>query len=292
MSDINEAMSGARPPGARSHDARVGLHVELRRTVAGRRRHVPTSEHHISLHSGAPVRISCAPTGFRCVRSRGEFNVIPAGTAEDWFEDDVSETVEVRLPASLVRLAAEEMGRDPDRAGIVSQCHARDAQIEHIGWALAAEHQSRSANGLLYRESLGLALAVHLLTQYPAPASAPAIPRVLSRAELTRVTEYIEAHLDQDVSLLRLARVCGVSASHLRALFKRALGVPVHEYVIQRRVERARTLLLRGDLPASQVALDAGFSHQSHMARCMRRVLGVTPTSIARSRGSRPSTKE
>ena len=75
-----------------------------------------------------------------------------------------------------------------------------------------------------------------------------------------------------------------VSASHLRALFKRTVGTPVHEYVIQRRVERARALLLRGDLPASQVALDAGFSHQSHMARCMRRVLGVTPATIARSR--------
>jgi len=68
-------------------------------------------------------------------------------------------------------------------------------------------------------------------------------------------------------------RVCGVSASHLRALFKRSLGVPVH-IIIQRRVERARTLLLRGELPASQIALDAGFAHQSHMARCMGRVLG------------------
>ncbi|KYF72421.1 hypothetical protein BE15_48030 [Sorangium cellulosum] len=55
----------------------------------------------------------------------------------------------------------------------------------------------------------------------------------------------------------------------------------MHEYVVQRRVERARALLLRGDLPASQVAIEAGFAHQSHMARCMRRVLGVTPTALA-----------
>ena len=246
---------------------------------------MPSLDHRLSLHSGTPVRISCTPTGLRCVRSRGEFNLMPAGSAEDWFEDDESDTVEVRLPASLVRLAAEEMGRDPARAGLVSQCHARDEQVEHIGWALAAEQRGRSPNGLIYRESLGLALAAHLLAHYPAPASpAIAMPRVLSRSELARVTEYIEAHLDQDVSLLRLARVCGVSASHLRALFKRSLGVPVHEYIIQRRVERARALLLRGELPASQIALDAGFSHQSHMARCMRRVLGVTPTSITRSR--------
>jgi AraC family transcriptional regulator len=275
MSELSAGEIGAPPRGTR-----MDIQVELRRTSAGRRRHVPTPDHHISLHSGAPVRISCSPSGLRCVRSRGEINVLPAGVAEDWFEDDVSDTVELRLPASLVRLAAEEMGLDPNRAGIVPQCHARDMQIEHITWALAAEHGGSSTNGLIYRESLGMALAVHLLRRYPAPTG----PRALSRTELARVTEYIEAHLDEDVSLLRLARVSGVSASHLRALFKRSVGVPVHEYVIQRRVERARSLLLRGDLPASQVALAAGFSHQSHMARCMRKVLGVTPASIVRSR--------
>jgi AraC family transcriptional regulator len=276
MGELTERVVGAPPRGTR-----IGIEIELRRTsTAGLRRHVPTRDHHISLHAGAPVRISCVPTGLRCVRSRGEINVVPAGVAEDWFEDDVSDTVELRLPASLVRVAAEEMGLDPDRAGIVPQCHARDMQIEHITWALAAEHRGGSPNGLIYRESLGMALAVHLLRHYPAPIA----PRALSKAQLARVTEYIEAHLGEDVSLLRLARVSGVSASHLRALFKRAVGVPVHEYVIQRRVERARALLVRGDLPGSQVALDAGFSHQSHMARCMRRVLGVTPASIARRR--------
>jgi AraC family transcriptional regulator len=275
MSEFGESVVGTSPRGTR-----VGLHVELRRMPSGRRHHLASADHHISLHSGAPVRVSCIPTGLRCVRSRGELNVLPAGVAEEWFEDDDSDTIELRLPALLVRLAAEELGLDPAHAGVTPQCHARDVQIEHIGWALADEQRESSPNGLIYRESLGMALAVRLLTHYRAPAA----PRAFSRNELARVTEYIEAHLDSDVSLLRLARVCGVSASHLRALFKRSLGVPVHEYVIQRRVERARSLLLRGDLPASQIALDAGFSHQSHMARCMRRVLGVTPASIARSR--------
>ncbi|MNN49789.1 Helix-turn-helix domain protein [compost metagenome] len=56
----------------------------------------------------------------------------------------------------------------------------------------------------------------------------------------------------------------------------------MHEYVIRRRVERARTLLLQRELPASQVALEAGFSHQSRMARCMRRILGATPRQLVR----------
>jgi AraC family transcriptional regulator len=101
------------------------------------------------------------------------------------------------------------------------------------------------------------------------------------------VTEYIEEHLDQDLSLAQLAGVAGVSSSHLKTLFKRSTGLPVHEYVMQRRVECAKALLLRGELPASQVALEAGFAHQSHMARWMRRVLGVSPSSVVRNSRAR-----
>ncbi|WP_394824176.1 helix-turn-helix domain-containing protein [Pendulispora albinea] len=275
MKESRKTATGARP-----RDARIGLRIERRNTSVGGHHHAAIPDHQITLHTGPPVRISCIPKGPRCVRNRGEINVVPAGVSEKWIEDDASDVMELRLPAPLVRLAAEEMGLDPDRAGIVPQCHVRDTQIEHITWALAAEQGANAPNGLIYRESLGMALAVHLLARYPAPAA----PRRLSQSQLAMVTEYIEAHLGEDVSLFQLARVSGLSASHLRALFKRSTGVPVHEYVIQRRVERARALLLRGDLPASQVALDAGFSHQSHMARCMRKVLGVTPASIVRSR--------
>jgi AraC family transcriptional regulator len=59
--------------------------------------------------------------------------------------------------------------------------------------------------------------------------------------------------------------------------------MPVHQYVVQRRVERARTLLLQGKLNASQIALDTGFAHQSHMAHWMGRLLGVTPRELIRS---------
>jgi AraC family transcriptional regulator len=265
--------------GLRPRGRLIGLQIEVRQTPIGAVEHRAIAEHHVSVHSGAPVRVSCPS---RCVRERGAIDVLPAGMSEGWFEDDASETIDLRLAPSLVRLAAEEMGFDADRVSIEPRCHLRDVQIEHIAWALAAEHRASSPHGLLYRESLGMALAVHLVARYRAVAA----PRGgLSRPQLDRVLAYIEAHLGEDVSLLRLSRVAGVSASHLRALFKRSMGLPVHAYVIQRRVERARALLARGELPASQVALDAGFSHQSHMARCMRRVLGVTPALVARSRG-------
>ncbi|MGO1070656.1 helix-turn-helix domain-containing protein [Lysobacter sp. CA199] len=60
--------------------------------------------------------------------------------------------------------------------------------------------------------------------------------------------------------------------------------MPAHRYVLERRVECARALLLRGRGNMGEIALEAGFPHASHMARCMRRVLGMTPAQVAQSR--------
>jgi AraC family transcriptional regulator len=62
----------------------------------------------------------------------------------------------------------------------------------------------------------------------------------------------------------------------------------IHRYVMLRRVDRARTLVLQGRTPWSEAALLAGFSHQSHMARWMRRVLGATPTQLALAHRGKP----
>jgi AraC family transcriptional regulator len=90
----------------------------------------------------------------------------------------------------------------------------------------------------------------------------------------------VEAHLEKPLTLAELARIAGASSAHLRYWFKSETGVTVHRYVVRRRVERARMLLLQGELRASEVALAAGFAHQSHMARWMRRELGRTPREL------------
>jgi len=258
---------------------RIGLGVALRQTHAGHHLHASNSDHVISVHAGPPVRSSCVK--HRSVRQRGDISMMPAGTSDTWFDDEASASLDLRVPTSLLRSVAEEMGLAPERAGIEPRYEFRDGQIEHIAWALEAESRAGFPNGLLYTDSLGTALAVHLLGRYAAPTPDRS---GLTPVQVRRVKEYVEEHLDETLSLVRLARVAGVSASHFKTLFKRTMGVPVHEYVVQRRVERARVLLQQGELPATQIALDVGFSHQSHMARWMRRVLGVTPTSVARSR--------
>ncbi|WP_437817149.1 helix-turn-helix domain-containing protein [Sorangium sp. So ce1078] len=261
----------------------IGVHVELRTELPGRIELARLPHHLLKVHAGAPVRGICG-LGGRFLYRRGDVDLFPAGTTSTWEHREESAWVALGVPPALLTRAAREVEGSPEHAALEPRYQFRDAQIEHIAWALEAESRAGFPHGRLYTESLGMALALHLLGARATPA---ARRDGLPRRTLDRVIEYVEAHLHESLSLDRLSGVAELSSSHFRAQFKRSTGLPVYEYVIQRRVARARALLARGELPAAQVALAAGFAHQSHMARCMRRVLGVTPRAIATSRDAR-----
>jgi AraC family transcriptional regulator len=188
----------------------------------------------------------------------------------------------LRLRPSHLTETAEAMGVRSQDIDLAPSIHIRDAQIERIGWMMQAEELDRYPSGRLFADSLASALAARLLSlQFNLTTSTYKARRGLSTNSLRRVIEYIEAHLDKDLTLGELARIAGYSASHFRPLFKQAVGVPVHRFVIERRVERARMSLLEGEKSITTVALETGFAHPSHMARCMRRLLGASPSEIA-----------
>jgi AraC family transcriptional regulator len=249
----------------------------------------PLAEHRLKIHAGPPVRGACSVHRF--LYTRGDIDIQPPGYSDKWEEYQPNTSLIVHVSCGLLRRAAEQIDLDPGRAVLEVQHQFRDEQIEHIAWALDVDRRSAQPNGSLYTESLGLALAVHLLGRYRLPRrDTPVSPirgRGLSAVQLRRLVAFIEEHLDEDLSIARLAASTAISASHFKALFKRTTGIPVHRYVIQRRVERARDLLVAGELSTSQVALAAGFAHQSHLARAMRRLLGVAPGEIANA--SEPS---
>jgi AraC family transcriptional regulator len=265
---------------SRTHSARprFGLSVDvLHNTRRGSVELEATSDHRLKIHASMPVRGTCGAHAF--VYTRGDLDIVPAGASDRWHEEDASVSLILRLAPALLTSAAEELGLDPSRAGLAPRHQFKDAQVEHIAWALEAERSAGNPNGTLFAESMGYSLALHLLGHYGTRADKR---RVLSKRQRSDLTEYIEQYLDRDLSLTKLAAVAGLSASHLKTLFKSTLGLTVHEYVVQRRVERAKELLLAGKLPAAQIALEAGFAHQSHMARCMRKRLGVTPSALTR----------
>jgi AraC family transcriptional regulator len=263
----------------------AGISIVLFSAPAGVTTLRPIEDHLLTIHVGAPVRVACRYDGrsHRRLQSHGDIEVVPAGMSGVWEDATPSTALSLRLSPALIGAAATGLGLNPDRIVVEPRYQLRDPQIEHIGWALKAEMESGYPGGRLYAESLGLAMATCLLRlSGSSPAQTPR--HGLSGQQLRHVIDYIEVHLDRDLSLGQLAGVAGVSPSHFKALFRQSLGIPVHQYVVRCRIERARNLLLEGKLAMSQVALVTGFADQSHMARWMRRLHGVTPTDVTRSR--------
>jgi AraC family transcriptional regulator len=91
------------------------------------------------------------------------------------------------------------------------------------------------------------------------------------------VTEFIDTHLDQQLSLADLARTVSLSQYHFARRFRGTTGTTPHRFVTDRRVARAERLLKRSALPISVVASSCGFSDQSHLARIFKQRFGVTP---------------
>lgn len=99
----------------------------------------------------------------------------------------------------------------------------------------------------------------------------------LSPMQLRRVLLFVEQNLDDDLSLATLAAVAGLSPSHFARRFKAALGEAPHRYVLARRVNGAKRLLLETEMPLAEIAAAAGFSSQAHLTGIFGRAVGVTP---------------
>jgi AraC family transcriptional regulator len=247
----------------------------------------PLDDRHVlCLHLGDPVPVSYRVGNHerQGVRLNGQFCVVPARSSTRWTVSRPARSLLLRLTPSLLRDTAEAMGLGSGGAELAPSIHIRDLQVERIGWMMQAEDHDGYPGGRLFADSLASALAARLFalqSRKDATTSKPG--RALPAWRLRRVLEYIEAHLDEDLTLAELARVAEFSLSHFKPLFRQAMGMPVHRFVLERRVDRARVRLLEGGRSLTEIALEAGFSHPSHMARCMRRVLGLSPSQIAGS---------
>jgi AraC family transcriptional regulator len=263
----------------RDHDFRVILRSDEPGVMQ-----VPGLPHaYVAIHAGPSVHVACRRGGYRHAGRAvyGDIDIIPAGTPSIWEMSGKDTALLLRLSPSLLRTAAHELGADPERVEIRNRFQMRDDAIENIGWALKAEMEAGYPSGQLYLDGMALSLAARLVRCHSSLAvEERRLNGRMAGARLRRVLAYIEDNLARDLSLSELASVAELGVSHLKASFRETVGLPVHQYVIRRRVERAKHLLRDGKLSISQVALEAGFAHQSHLARHLRRLSGVSPRAL------------
>jgi len=234
----------------------------------------------ISLTDGCQGElVTSSGIGVRGTQTRGNICVLPSGLEHRAALEGQSEHLALYVDASLITKAASEAGLSGN-VEIAERYTRSDKVISSVGMALLGELDSEGLSGRLYAESLGNVLAVHLLRYYAISTSRPVtFTGGLSATRLRQVTDFIAGNYSRDLKLNELAHVAGMSSFHFAREFKRTTGTTPHQYLIKFRIERAKALLAKNELPLIEVGLRSGFSHQSHFTRLFRRITGTTPHS-------------
>jgi AraC family transcriptional regulator len=237
----------------------------------------PQDNPRVVIHAGPPTPVVYAqgePTTAP-ITVYGDIEIVPARASSRQEVQEGRRALWISLSQRFIDRVRASKGI-PGDAPLERQFNLRNPQIEHIGWALKAEFEQGCPSGRIYLESMATALAIELLRN-GVLAGRQKLPRNPPSRRMERVLAYIDDHLGERLTLQAIAVEAGLSVSLLKRLCRSSLGLPLHQYVIRRRVERAADLLAKPWMPISQVATETGFSHQSHLALHMRKVLGILP---------------
>lgn len=201
-----------------------------------------------------------------------------------WSHQGNPEILQVYIHHELFASSAAAMfDCDPARADVSPRFAVLDPLLEQLSLAVLSALRDPCRGDRLYVDSLAQMIAAHLARAHSnfsdRRLSSP--PRI-SSWKMRRLQEFIEANLDQDLSLPALAREAGVSSLYLPRAFRNAFGQSPHQYVIARRIERAKHLLRMGELTVAEVSAASGFSSQSHLAGWFARIVGVSPAAFRR----------
>lgn len=189
------------------------------------------------------------------------------------------QTLRLQLNQELLSRTVQEITDiDPACLTLVTHIGLHDPLLTQISLALWRELELQAPSGKLYAQTAAQMIAVHLLRHYSSTeVGVQERSQGLTRRQVQGVTDFILAHLSQDISLEALAQQIGFSPYHFARLFRQTTGESPHQFILRQRVEKARHLLKTTDMPLAHIAMESGFANQSHFTRIFKRHFDLTP---------------
>ncbi|MBS0411984.1 MAG: helix-turn-helix transcriptional regulator [Proteobacteria bacterium] len=182
------------------------------------------------------------------------------------------------LPRSAFDNLADDSG--VPRIGELNYPHGwgiDDPVIFHLGQAILPAFRDPRAASRLFVDHVTLAVCSHVARAYGGMRNEGPARGGLAPWQARRATEMLAAQLDGEVSHVEIARACGLSPGHFARAFRATTGAPPHRWLLNRRVDKAKSLLRETAQPLSDIAGACGFADQSHFTRTFTRMVGVPP---------------
>jgi AraC family transcriptional regulator len=208
--------------------------------------------------------------------NQGDITIFPANTQNKQSWDREWEFFLLCLdPKVMTQIAYESVGIESIE---ILPCFAKpDPLIYQFCLMLISELKSGESCCRLYVEHLIAALSIHLIRQYAVKNQSLRERNGLSTSKLQQAIAYINEHLTENLVLKDIANVVGISPFYFTSLFKQSTGMTAYQYVIYRRIERAKQLLRKPGLSIAEISEQVGFKSQSHFANVFRKHTNQTP---------------
>ena len=213
----------------------------------------------------------------------GHYDFFPGREGVDVQLDGSIETMHLYLRRSIVDAVIEDMLGDPKQITLNPVFNGSDPLLEQIAVSMRGALYDNSLASKLYVEQLSWTLAAHLVHSSSRRVPASYAYGGLSKQQLKRVIDFIEVNMEKPLDLNDLSRAACLNPVYFGRQFKRTTNMSPHQFVIQRRIERAKSLLATTSQPIAEVAAACGFCHQEHLSRVFRIRCGTTPSAYRRT---------
>ena len=164
------------------------------------------------------------------------------------------------------------------KMSLAEQRGVQDKMLLQLLLRLRHELQSPSGPGRLLHQSLGLCIAIHMVTNFITSGKKPFAPKgKFSSSQLATVIECLDASVKKDIGLTELAGLLNLSPFHFSHLFRNTLGISPHKYYLHLKIHRAMQAIQNRNSSLTGIAYDFGFSDQSHFSRTFKKIAGISP---------------
>jgi AraC family transcriptional regulator len=192
------------------------------------------------------------------------------------------ETLAFYVPRVALNDFAEESG-SRRVSHFMCQPGIIDPVMVHLGSVLLPAFQRPNEASALFIEHVTVAMLTHLCDSYGgARQGTPFSKGGMTRLQVTRAKEFLVAHCADDLSLVDVARACGLSRGHFTRAFRVATGLTPHQWLQRYRIDKAKDQLLNRALAIADIAVECGFADQSHLTRVFSRLVGDSPAAWRR----------
>jgi AraC family transcriptional regulator len=243
---------------------------------------VPIREHVVGVHLSGSVNLLQARGRRSLIKHvrAGDVTITPFGEPKRFQHAGENVVLILKVtPAFVQEVAGDEYALDPARFELRENFGVRDPELVKIGKQLLAGLELEGPASRLQIDSLAIELAVHMLRRHCTTTTTELrTASNLPPRKLKRVLEYIDGNLRDDMTLPDLAKLVAMSPGHFAHMFRQTTGLPPHQFVLERRMERAKGLLRDTDLLITEIAQQVGCASHSHLSAMFHRDTGLTPS--------------